>query len=193
MTTLMSRSKSWVAFDSGLTPVSRGHLEDTIINHAAKLKLQMDWLISHQLVSGARRIAFTIAAADEKKLKKLLNDLNAYFPGFAGEVELNELIDHSALKSSGRAVIFPKKIDISTTVSAKDLISKSAIDSISAIGEPLPNDAVLQINNFLRPTFADGKLELFVERVAGGFFAPVERQSPHECCGGHDDEAPISL
>ena len=193
MTKLMSRSKSWVAFDSGLTPVSRKHLEDTIVNHASKLGVKLDWLVSHQLTAGARRVAFTFAASDEKKLNKLLADLNGHFPSFAGDAELSDLVEISNSKSSGRAVVMPLEVDISATVQAETLIKNSAIDSIVAVGEELPPKAEIQINNFLRPTFAGGKLELYVERVAGGFFAPVERESPHECCGGHDDEAPISL
>ena len=193
MSNLLSKSKSWVAFDSGLTPVSRKHLEETIINHAAKLGLKLDWLISHQLTKGARRVAFTITASDEKQLTKLLTDLNAHFPNFAGDGELKELIDLSIAKTSGRGVVVPLEIDISTTVSAEFLIENSAIEIIVAVGEQLPEGAEILVNNYLRPTFHEGKLELYVERVADGFFAPLERESPHECCGGHDDEAPISL
>jgi len=189
----MNRSKSWVAFDSGLTPFSRMHLEETIVNHASKLGVKLDWLVSHQLTTGARRLAFTFAASDENKLNKLLADLSAHFPSFAGAAELNELIDMSNTKTSGRAIVLPIKVDVSTTVKAEDLIEKSAIDTIVAIGEQLPANAEIQINNYLRPIFQEGKLELYVERVAGGFFAPVERESPHECCGGHGDEGPISL
>ena len=193
MTKLMSRSKSWVAFDSGLTPVSRKHLEDTIVNHATKLGVKLDWLVSHQLTAGARRVAFTFAASDEKKLNKLLADLNGHFPSFAGDAELSDLVEISNSKSSGRAVVMPLEVDISATVQAETLIKNSAIDSIVAVGEELPPKAEIQINNFMRPIFQDGRLELYVERVAGGYFAPVERESPHECCGGHGDEEPISL
>jgi hypothetical protein len=193
MSKLMNRSKSWVAFDSGLTPVSRQHLEDTIVNHAAKLSVKLEWLVSHQLTSGARRIAFTFAASDESKLNKLLADLNGHFPSFAGDAELSELVEISNSKTSGRVVVMPIYVDISATVQAEALIKNSAIDSIVAIGEQLPPNAEIQINNFMRPIFQGGKLELYVERVAGGFFAPVERESPHECCGGHGDEEPISL
>jgi len=189
----MASSKSWVAFDSGLTTVSRKHLEETIINHASKLGIKIDWLISHQLIKGSRRIAFTISASDEQKLNTLLTDLNKHFPNFAGDGELNELIELSAAKTSGRAVVMPLEIDVSSTVSAKSLVANSAIDKIIAVGEQLPLDAEILLNNYLRPTFEDGALELYVERVAGGYFAPVERESPHECCGGHDDEEPISL
>jgi hypothetical protein len=193
MSNLMASSKSWVAFDSGLTTVSRKHLEETIINHASKLGIKIDWLISHQLIKGSRRIAFTISASDEQKLNTLLTDLNKHFPNFAGDGELNELIELSAAKTSGRAVVMPLEIDVSSTVSAKSLVANSAIDKIIAVGEKLPLDAEILLNNYLRPTFEDGALELYVERVMGGYFAPVERESPHECCGGHDDEAPISL
>jgi len=193
MTLLMSSSKFWVAFDSGLTPVSRGHLEDTILNHASKLELQLDWLVSHQLTRGARRIAFTAAASDRSKLDQLLADFNNHFPSFAGEAELDELIDSSISQSSGRAVLFPLEANISTIISVNELIATSAIDSVIAIGEECPVDAQLSINDYARPTFNDGKLELLVERIAGGFFAPIERQSPHECCGGHGQEAPIAL
>jgi len=193
MTKLMSRSKSWVAFDSGLTPVSRKHLEDTIVNHASKLGVKLDWLVSHQLTAGARRVAFTFAASDEKKLNKLLADLNGHFPSFAGDAELSDLVDGSTAKTTGRVIVMPLEIDISTKVPAEVLIARSAIDSIVAVGEQLPPNAEIQINNFMRPIFQDGRLELYVERVAGGYFAPVERESPHECCGGHGDEEPISL
>ncbi len=193
MSKLMSGSKAWVAFDSGLTPVSRRHLEETIVNHATKLGVKLDWLVSHQLTSGARRIAFTLAASDENKLNKLLSDLNVHFPSFAGAAELNELIENSTEKESGRVIVLPIKVNVAGTIIAEALIEKSAIDTIVAIGEQLPKNAEIQINNYLRPIFQEGKLELYVERVADGFFAPVERESPHECCGGHGDEAPISL
>lgn len=193
MTTVMSRSKSWVAFDSGLTPVSRGHLEETIINHAKKIGLNLDWLVSHQLTNGARRVAFTISAKDTNKLNTLLADLNRFFPSFAGDAELDELIEITIARNSGRAIIFPLSQNISSNVIAKDLITNSEIDSVIAIGEELPVDSILSLNDFIRPTFNAGQLELYVERVAGGLFAPVERKSPHECCGGHEAEAPISL
>jgi len=189
----MSRSKSWVAFDSGLTPVSRKHLEETIINHAAKLNLTLDWVISHQLTTGARRLAFTIASSDEKKLNKLITDLEGHFPSFAGTSELENLIDLSITKSSGRAVVLPLEVDISKSVTSDILVKNSAIDAVIAVGEQLPPNAEVLINSYLRPTFQGGKLELYVEKVAGGFFAPVEGESPHECCGGHDDEGPIFL
>jgi hypothetical protein len=193
MQTLMSGSDSWVAFDSGITSVSRKHLEETIVNHAAKLGLTLDWLITYQLTSGARRIAFTIAASDTKKLQKLLDDLDNHFPNFAGDSELNELINQSVSKNSGRAAVFPLEIDIATSVSADALIKKSGIESIIAIGEELPVKAQIHINGYLRPIFHNGKLELYVERVAGGDFSPVERETAHECCGGHEGEGPISL
>jgi len=189
----MNRSKSWVAFDSGLTSVSRKHLEETIINHASKLGMTLDWLVSHQLTTGARRLAFTVSSSEEKKLNKLVADLGAHFPSFAGTSELDNLVELSVAKSSGRAIVLPIEVDISRSVKANILIQKSAIDVIVAVGEPLPVDAEILINNYLRPTFQEGKLELYVERVAGGFFAPVEGESPHECCGGHDGEGPISL
>lgn len=189
----MSRSKSWVAFDSGLTSVSRKHLEETIINHASKLGMTLDWVVSHQLTIGARRLAFTIASSDEKKLNKLAADLGAHFPSFAGSSELDKLIDLSITKTSGRAVVLPIEVDISKPVTANVLLENSAIDAIVAVGEQLPANAKILMNNYLRPTFQGGKMELYVERVAEGYFAPVERESPHECCGGHDDEGPITL
>jgi hypothetical protein len=193
MATLKSTSDSWVAFDSGITSVSRRHLEETIINHALKIDLKLDWLITYQLTTGARRIAFTISSPDSDKLQQLLNDLNKHFPNFAGEYELGELVRQCVTRSSGRAVIFPLELDVSTSVSALELIKNSAIDAIVAIGEELPSGAQIRVNNYLRPTFSDGKLELFVERIADGQFAPIESESPHECCGGHENEEPISL
>jgi len=193
MQTLTSMSDSWVAFDSGITSVSHKHLEETIVNHAAKLGLTLDWLITHQLTSGARRVAFTISSPDKKRLHKLLNDLNSHFPNFAGNDELNGLINQSTSKISGRVVVFPLDIDVTTSVTAETLIKKSGIDSVIAIGEELPAKAQIHINGYLRPTLNNGKLELYVERVAGGDFSPVERETAHECCGGHEDEGPISL
>jgi hypothetical protein len=187
------RSDPWVAFDSGITSLSRRHLEVTVIHHAAKIGLQLNWVITYQLTSGARRIAFTISSHDSLKLDQLLNDLNNYFPNFAGEFELNELMEQSSSKISGRAVVFPIDMDVTASVTAQELIKNSAIDVVIAIGEELPIDAQIQVNNYLRPTFQGGKLELYVERVAGDVYAPIERESPHECCGGHEDEGPISL
>ena len=102
-------------------------------------------------------------------------------------------MQQSSSKHSGRAVVFPIDVDITSSITAKELIKNSAIDAVIAIGEVLPVNAQIQVNGYLRPTFNNGKLELYVERVAGDLYAPIERESPHECCGGHDDEGPISL
>lgn len=191
--TTLNRSSSWICFDSGVTSVSRGHLEETIINHAKKLECDLELLVSFQLTSGLRRVAFVIASQDEKALKKLERDLSDYFPSFSGDIERQTLIEACKTKQSGRAVVLSAPIDISGTVSAGALITSGVIDSVIAIGEELPDDAQININGFLRPTMAQGQVQLFVERVDGGFFAPIERQGAHECCGGHDAEAPISL
>ncbi len=193
MTTTVNRSSSWVSFDSGASSVSRSHLEATIINHAKKLKLDLQWLVSFQLTEGLRRVAFVMASNDEGKLQQLSTDLSDYFPSFAGESERRELIEKARKLQDGRAVHFPLSVDISESVSAKNLINGSAVDAIIAIGEELPSDAQIQSNGYIRPTMNSGRLELFVERIAGGFFAPVERESPHECCGGHGPEEPINL
>ena len=85
------------------------------------------------------------------------------------------------------------RFGLSVATSAFSLFICESYAHTTHIYRELPDDATLSINGFTRPTFQGGKLELYVERVAGGLFAPVERQSPQECCGGHDDEAPISL
>ena len=193
MEDVIDRSNVWLAFDSGLTSASRGHLEETILNHAERIGCHLDWLITHQLNTGARRVAFTMSSADAVTLIKLVDDLKAHFPSYAVEQELTQLISDSKSKSSGRAVVFPIDVDVSSSISQSELISHSAIDAIYAVGEVLPIDAIIQVNGFIRPTFKNGVLELLVERVAGGFFAPIERRAPHECCGGHPEEEPIFL
>ena len=191
--TTLNRGSSWVCFDSGATSDSRGHLEATIINHAKRLNCNLELLVTYQLTSGLRRVAFVIASQDEKPLKQLERDLSNHFPSFSGENEREALIAACQSKQSGRAVVLSSPIDISGTVSASALVTSRVLDIVIAIGEELPSDAQLNVNGYLRPTLAQGQLQLFVERVNGGLFAPIERQSPHECCGGHDEEAPITL
>lgn len=193
MTRTVNRSSSWVSFDSGASSVSRRHLEETILNHAKKLKLELQWLISFQLTEGLRRVAFVMASNDESKLQRLSTDLRDYFPSFAGESERDELIEKARKFQSGRVIHFPLTVDISECVSAKNLIKGSRLDAIIAIGQELPKDAQIQTNGYIRPTMNSGRLELLVERSAGGFFTPVEHEAPHECCGGHGPEEPINL
>lgn len=189
----LSRGSSWICFDSGATSVSRGHLEETITNHAKKLNCDLDLLVSYQLTAGLRRVAFVIAAQDEKALKRLAKDLSDHFPSFSGDIERQRLIESCKTKQSGRVVVATTSIDISGVVSAQSLTKSGVVDRIIAIGEELPKEAQINVDGFLRPMMAQGELQLMVERVDGGFFAPIERQSAHECCGGHDDEAPIEL
>lgn len=191
--TTLNGSTSWICFDSGATSVSRGHLEETIINHAKKLGCDLELLVSYQLTLGLRRVAFVIASQDEKALKKLERDLSDYFPSFSGQIERQTLIESCKTRQSGRVVVATTSTDISGVVSARFLTKSGVVDRVIAIGEELPKDAQINVNGFLRPMMAQGELQLMVERVDGGLFAPIERQGAHECCGGHEAEAPISL
>jgi hypothetical protein len=52
-----------------------------------------------------------------------------------------------------------------------------------AIGKPIDlSDMVLSLG-FVRPIFNDEKLTLFVEEIYSGEFAPIEKETPHRCCG----------
>ncbi|MEI8067029.1 MAG: hypothetical protein WCH42_06845 [Actinomycetes bacterium] len=187
MSTLLVEAGSWVTFDSGTTSFSRKHLEALISKRANDLGLKLDWLVSYQLNTGVRRIAFVIGSKNRALLNELKDQLGAEFPSFSGQAELAALQTECISRDSGRLVIFPFTADISGLLPAKDLLEHSIIEEIVAIGETMPSEAVLKIDNYLRPIFEQGKVKLLVERVADGFFAPVEREAPHECCGDHDD------
>jgi hypothetical protein len=88
-------------------------------------------------------------------------------------------------RPDGRAVRFPGQSLLTGRLPAAELVTRSAIDEVVAIGVPVGPDSVVETAGFLRPTFTGGRLVLLVEPAAGGVLRPVEIEQPHQCCGGH--------
>lgn len=96
-----------------------------------------------------------------------------------------------ALKSGGRAVIYPGVEHLTGTVTVTDLLARSAIDRLVMVGAPSgdgdgPDPAVRVLtHDHVRPEWRDGRLALALAPAPGGSFAPFEVPNPTPCCADH--------
>lgn len=172
---------TWVAIDPGDSRLSPSHIEGVIRERASQLEITIDWLATHPITEGEHRFGFLIASeSDLTTLKvEVLKSLDS-----SETIHEETIIESISKNENGRFIIFTTTLEKFERHSPAELIAKSAIEQIIAIGEELPEDAMIETSNFLRPIFYEGKITLLVERLYTGDFAPIEKENPHECCGG---------
>ena len=68
---------------------------------------------------------------------------------------------------------------------ARDVVDRSAISTVRLIGGALADDAVLDTQQFVRPTYEDGELVLVTRPAAGGRLVPFEQPRQRACCSDH--------
>ena len=172
---------TWVAIDPGDSRLSPLHIEGVLTDSAAELGVTLDWLATNPITTGESRFGFLFASAQElSPLKELVLER---IDG-AQSREEGGLIQAISSGKSGRFLLFPEAFGENESLAASELISRSAIEQVIAIGEELPERAIIETVNYLRPVLYEGKITLFVERLFNGAYAPIEKESPHECCGG---------
>ena len=181
MATRIRDEITWVAIDPGNSRLSPLHIEGVLKDSAAELGVTLDWLATNPITTGEVRFGFLFASAQETSpLKELvLERIEA-----AHSCEEEGLIQAISGGKSGRYLLFPKDFGEIQGLEASELISTSAIEQVIAIGEKLPKHAIIERANYLRPVLYEGSITLFVERLSNGVYAPIEKESPHECCGG---------
>lgn len=172
---------TWVAIDPGGSRLSPSHIQGTIRDAAGETGVDIQWLATNPIEEGEHRFGFLVASQNElAPLKKLVLEQIAS----TESSHEHSLIEAVVANTSARFIIFPSEIATFTKHSPTELISRTAIEQVIAIGEEIPMDAAIDTRNYLRPVLYEGKITLFVERLYTGEYAPIERENPHECCGG---------
>ena len=172
---------TWVAIDPGDSRYSPQHIESVIFDQARIHSIVIQWLATVPLTDGESRYGFVMGA--QGSLEELSQAICTTL-GQQSRVAQSELILRVLDRVEGRFITFPTILDSFSNHLATELIEKSSIEAIMAVGEELPDDAIIATGNYLRPTLSDGKVVLLVERLYTGEFAPIEKENPHQCCGG---------
>lgn len=130
---------------------------------------------------------------DAEQAFRQLNDDFRCPPRFActvfsepGEVAVVVSDSVSALLHGARAFVFPGHRRLVGEVSVNELVSGSAITYVRSIGgEDLPPDALIDTQDYVRPT-VDGRRLVLTTRPAGqGHHVPFEQPHPTPCCVDH--------
>ncbi len=89
-------------------------------------------------------------------------------------------------RRGGRLFHFPGA-DLVGTMTVARLLADSAIDEVVMVGhrEPLPSDARIDTQGFLRPLFVQGRTVLVVRPAADDVVVPFEQPDPTPCCADH--------
>jgi hypothetical protein len=172
---------TWVAIDPGDSRFSPTHIEGLIKSTAESLGISLDWLATNPITEGENRYGFLLAS--ESDLTTLKSHVLEQLGSSISEHE-ESVIAPLKDQSAGRFIAFPSSLEHFDIHTPTDLIAQTAIEQVLAVGEPLPDDAVIATSDFLRPVLYEKKITLLVERLHTGDFAPIEKAHPHECCGG---------
>ena len=172
---------TWVAIDPGDSRYSPQHIESVILDQARIRSIDIQWLATVPLTDGESRYGFVIGA--QGSLEELSRAICADL-GQQSRIAQSDLFHRVLDGVEGRFIKFPTVLQSFSNHLATELLEKSSIDAILAVGEDLPDDAIIATGNYLRPTLSDGKVVLLVERLYTGEFAPIEKENPHQCCGG---------
>ena len=94
--------------------------------------------------------------------------------------------DAHVQRRSGRVVHFPGVAELVGTVTAQELLDRSAVERVRVLasGDAPPDVAVLT-RDHVRPVWTDGELVLLTQPAVGGTLVPFESPSPTACCVDH--------
>ncbi len=98
---------------------------------------------------------------------------------------LGRLAGQHAQRSGGRAMHFPGQDLLRGRLGLDAVITLSAIEAFHHTGNPPKANAVLATRDFVRPTFADGRLVLVTQPGLDGDVMPFEVENPTRCCEFH--------
>jgi hypothetical protein len=89
-------------------------------------------------------------------------------------------------RRSGRVVHFPGVEGLVGTLTAQELLDRSAVDRVRVLasGDASP-DVRVRTRDHVRPFWAEGELVLLTQPAAGGTLVPFESPSPTACCVDH--------
>lgn len=101
--------------------------------------------------------------------------------------EAGRLVELHENRCGGRLFAFGGADVLTGVVEVGDILARTDIDEVVMVGhrEPLPPEARLDSQAFVRPTMAGGRIELVVRPAAGGVVVPFEQPNPTPCCADH--------
>lgn len=86
----------------------------------------------------------------------------------------------------GRVTSFPGQAAASGAVPVARLLATTAVDAVVGLaGTPVSDVDVVDTGDWVRPRWNAGRLELLVERAAGGVLRPFEQRTQIACCELH--------
>ena len=101
--------------------------------------------------------------------------------------EQAELRGRHLMQTSGRLFVFPGSTFLSGRMSVGRLLEFSVIDEVRLVGsaERVDHGTVVDTQDFVRPTMADGRVGLVLRPAVGGVLVPFEQPNPTPCCADH--------
>jgi hypothetical protein len=96
-----------------------------------------------------------------------------------------EAAARSRVRSDGRAFRYQGQETLTGTLCKQDLIARSAIESVEALGSTIESESPIVTQDFVRPQLRREELVLVVTPRADGSFQPFEVENPHDCCADH--------
>lgn len=90
-------------------------------------------------------------------------------------------------RRDGRAFVFAGSHALRGRMTIRELLKRSAIESVQALGATAHREASIETYDFVRPYLQNGSLTLIVTPLADGGFQPFEVRQPHNCCADHPD------
>ncbi len=181
-------SLTWVALDPGKTGHSRNKYEILMLDQLKSADLEPDWVTSHPVNDLQPRYiyAFSNSSGVVEDQNLIQQALKIEGVDHESDLLLNATTRSAELAENLRFVKFPSEIEEFSIHSAEELIRRTAIEEIIAIGGSGEEEMIVETFNHLRPVIYNGALTLFVEKSWDGNFTPIERPTPHECCGGEE-------
>ncbi|MFI9612310.1 hypothetical protein ACIHCM_11635 [Streptomyces sp. NPDC052023] len=162
--------------DAGLKDL-RG-TDHLLLALAAELALPESTFGCTHLVRDERpRVALSFAVESEEVLLTTREGLTAR----------GHVVTDGAPDAAGRAVLYPGMAHLTGTLSIAELLSRSAIDSVTVLGTtgPPAGETPVVTRDHVRPQWQGGALVLTVQPAAGGTLTPFEVPDPTPCCADH--------
>ena len=182
--TSTSLTSSWIAIDSGGAAMDRSHLESSFQKVVAELGISVEAAVTFQVEDAWKREAIAYFAPEVTPEQhahlrdRFLNQIS-----YRGtDLNHSNVLCEIAAGKHGRYFIFRNELS-SNKVQVDELLLKTGIEKVVAIGDEITLENVIFTDDFLRPIGYQGAVTLLVERIYTGEFAPIEKRNPHKCCG----------
>ena len=134
-------------------------------------------------------VAATHFAPNEPRVLVTLEDRDGHVVvlGASGAAEEDEVRARHERRSSGRLFRFGGSRGLTGRITVARLLEASAVDEVRLVGSPDPVDgsAVVDTQDFVRPTMHDGVVRLVLRPAADEVLVPFEQPDPTPCCADH--------